>query len=430
MKRYVLEKLIDWKNSEDRKPLVLEGARQVGKTWIMKEFGQTEFEDYVYFNFDKEKDLNEIFENNKDAHRIIEKLSLIANKTIKPKSTLIILDEIQECSDALNSLKYFKEDANDYYIISAGSLLGTFLAKPHSYPVGQVNIIKMYPLTFDEFLEATDEFLIKIYKSIKPNEKLENIFCSKLKDAYDKYLIIGGMPECVNSWIKFQDPQKISQIQKELIEIYKNDITKHNGKINSAKILMVFDNVAPQLAKENKKFIYGKIQKGARAKDFEEAIKWLHSAGLINIVNCSTKNEYPLKTYDDLGAFKIYFFDTGLLKYMAGIENETIILNKDFSFKGALTENYVLQQLIDQFIIEPRYFTFDRYEIDFLIQKDAEIIPVEVKTGNSISSPSMSKYRNRFNPKLAIRYSTLDYKKDNNLLNIPLYLVRLTNQMI
>jgi len=434
MKRNVMQLLIEWKNSEDRKPLILEGARQVGKTWIMKEFGETQFEDYVYFNFDKEIELKEIFENNKDAHRIIEKLSLISNKLINPNSTLIILDEIQECSEALNSLKYFKEDARDYYVISAGSLLGTYLAKPHSYPVGQVNIIKMYPLTFDEFLEATDETLLKIYKQISPEEftlnVIEEIFCTKFKDAYNKYLIIGGMPECVYSWIKYHDISKVDKIQKDLIEIYKNDITKHNGKINTGRILMVFDNIAPQLAKENKKFIYGRIQKGARAKEFEEAIQWLSSSGLINIVNNVSKNEYPLKTYDDLSAFKIYFFDTGLLKQMSGIENDSIILDKDFSFKGALTENYVLQQLIDQFIVSPRYFTFDRYETDFIIQKSEKIIPIEVKAGNSISSSSLSNYRKKFNPEQSIRYSMLNFNKDTDLINIPLYFARLTKKLL
>ena len=270
--------LINWKNSADRKPLVMRGARQVGKTWLMREFGQSCYSGFVYFNFDEEDELKSIFETNKNPQRIVELLSLIAGEKILPGETLIIFDEIQECPEALNSLKYFKEKANEYHVIAAGSLL----AQPKSYPVGMVNLLDLYPLTFDEFLEATDEALYAYYESIHKDQQIEEIFHNRLLEAYNNYLIIGGMPECVASWVKEKDPAKISQIQRELIEIYENDFSKHNGKVNSGRILMVFRSIVSQLAKSNEKFIYGAVRQGGRARDFEKAIEWLVSAGILN----------------------------------------------------------------------------------------------------------------------------------------------------
>lgn len=432
MERFVIDKLVEWKNSEDRKPLILQGARQVGKTWIMKEFGAKHFENYVYFNFDENNDLKELFRVNKSAERLIERLGLISGQAIKPEKTLIIFDEIQECSDALNSLKYFNENAKEYCVITAGSLLGTLLAEPKSYPVGQVNKINIYPLSFEEFLKATDSVLYKVYEGItKENvNKLESIFISKFKEVYQNYLIVGGMPECVDAWIRFSDVGKVEQIQSDLIAFYENDFGKHCTKVNCGKILMVFRNIVPQLAKENKKFVYGKVQQGARARDFKDAIEWLVSAGMVNKVCLSASPLYPLKAYDELNAFKLYLFDTGLLKQMAGIENASIVLDKDFQFKGVLTENFVLQQIKGAFAVEPRYHTFGRYEIDFLIQYESQIYPIEVKAGNVVNSPSLKAYREKFNPNKAIRFSMLDYKNDNNLINIPLYLVGKTKELI
>ena len=430
MDRFILNKLIEWKSSLNRKPLILQGARQVGKTWIMKEFGKKYFDNYVYFNFDENNDLKDLFKMNKSASRLIERLSLTAEEKIYPGKTLIIFDEIQECFDALNSLKYFNENAKDYCIICAGSLLGTLLAGPKSYPVGQVNKMYIYPLNFEEFLNATDNNLYMYYKTINKETNIEAIFHLKLKEAYQNYLIIGGMPECVNSWIKYNDPSKIFQIQDELITLYENDFTKHNSKINSSKLLMVFRNIVPQLAKENKKYIYGKVKEGARARDFEEAIEWLVSAGLINRVYQSSVPRYPLKGYDELNAFKLYLFDTGLLKHMAGINNDSIVLEKDFQFKGALTENYILSQIKSMFDIEPRYYTFDRYEIDFLVQNKDEIIPIEVKSNVSVNSTSLKKYIEKYQPIKSIRYSMLNYKEEENLINIPLYLATKTKELL
>lgn len=293
MKRNAILKLVQWKNSPERKPMVLRGARQVGKTWLMKEFGQNYYDNYVYFNFDEEDELKSIFETNKNPNRIIELLSMISDEKIEPEKTLIIFDEIQECPEALNTLKYFKEKANEYHVITAGSLLGTLLAKPKSYPVGMVNLLDIYPLTFDEFLNAIDSGLYAYYESIQKEQVIEQIFHQRLLDAYNYYLIIGGMPECVSSWIKYKDPAMVSKIQRELIEVYENDFSKHNGKVNSGRILMVFRSIVSQLAKPNEKFMYGAVREGARARDFEEAIEWLVSAGMLNRVYNVSKMEHP-----------------------------------------------------------------------------------------------------------------------------------------
>ena len=430
MKRNAIQDLIKWKSSEGRKPLVLKGARQVGKTWLMKEFGQNYYDSYAYFNFDEEDELKSIFETNKNPQRIIELLSLIAGKKIVPGETLIIFDEIQECPEALNTLKYFKEKANEYHVIAAGSLLGTLLAQPKSYPVGMVNLLDIYPLTFDEFLEATDENLYTYYCSIKKERPIEEIFHVRLLEAYNYYLIIGGMPECVSSWVTHKDPAKISQIQKELIEVYENDFSKHNGKVNSGRILMVFRSIVTQLAKPNEKFMYGAVREGGRARDFEEAIEWLVSAGMLERVYNVSKIEHPLAVFDKLEQFKLFVFDTGLLKHMAGIDNSAILLKTEYQFKGPLTENYVLQQLRGQFEVAPRYYSDKNNEIDFLIQSGTEIIPVEVKGGEDKSAPSFKKYIAEHCPKHALRYSKRGYRKDGAITNLPLYLARKTNELL
>ena len=430
MKRNAIQELVAWKSSEDRKPMVLKGARQVGKTWLMKEFGQNYYDSYVYFNFDEEDELKSIFEANKNPQRIIELLSLIAGEKILPEKTLIIFDEIQECPEALNTLKYFKEKANEYHVIAAGSLLGTLLAQPKSYPVGMVNLLDIYPLTFDEFLEATDESLYAYYSSIQKGQPIEEIFHNRLLEAYNYYLIIGGMPECVSSWIAHKDPAKISQIQKELIEVYENDFSKHNGKVNSGRILMVFRSIVTQLAKSNEKFMYGAVREGGRARDFEEAIEWLVSAGMLNRVYNVSKMEHPLAAFDKLDQFKLFVFDTGLLKHMAGIDNSAILLKTDYQFKGPLTENYVLQQLRGQFEVEPRYYSDKNSEIDFLIQCGTEIIPVEAKGGEDKSAPSFKKYIADRHPEYALRYSKRGYRKDGAITNLPLYLARKTKELL
>jgi len=431
MNRKAYEKLTIWKNNPDRKPLILKGARQVGKTWLMHEFAKNEYSNYLSLNFDEEDELKAIFENNKNPNRIIELLSLINGKKIIPGETLVILDEIHECPAALNSLKYFREKANEYHVIAAGSLLGTLLAQPKSFPVGQVNLLELNAFSFEEFLEAVDEPLFSYCSQIKKGQHIEDIFHNRLLETYNYYLIVGGLPECVESWIKYKDPQKIQQIQNELVTIYENDFSKHNGKVNSGRILLVFRSIVSQLAKDNDKFIYGCIKKGARAREYEDAIEWLVSAGMLNRVFNVSKPEHPLKAFDINNYFKLFIFDTGLLKHMAGIDNAAILLKSNYQFKGALTENYVLQQLRGQFNIEPRFFTNNRDgEIDFLIQSGTEIIPIEVKGGEDKSAASFKTYIKNRKPATAIRYSKRGYAKDGSITNIPLYLAGMTEKLI
>lgn len=425
-----MEKLVAWKSSDERKPMVLKGARQVGKTWLMKEFGRNYYKSFVYFNFDEEDELKSIFETNKNPQRIIELLSMIAGEKIYPEDTLIIFDEVQECPEALNALKYFKEKANEYHVIAAGSLLGTLLAKPKSYPVGMVNLLDIFPLTFEEFLEATDAPLFAYYEDIHKEQQIEEIFHNRLLEAYNNYLIIGGMPECVSSWLKHKDPAKIAQIQRELIEVYENDFSKHNGKVNSGRILMVFRSIVTQLAKSNEKFMYGAVKEGARARDFEEAIEWLVSAGMLNRIYNVSKLEHPLSAFDKLDQFKLFLFDTGLLKQMAGIDNSAILLKSTYQFKGQLTENYVLQQLRGQFDVMPRYFSSRNGEIDFVLQCGMDIIPVETKGGEDKSAPTFKKYVADNHPQYAVRFSKMGYRKDGNITNIPLYLVGKTKELL
>ena len=431
MKRNAIDQLLAWKNSTDRKPLVLKGARQVGKTWLMEEFGRLYYEDTFYFNFDEEDELQSIFETNKNPNRIIELLGMIKGKKILPEKHLIIFDEVQECSEALNSLKYFCEKANEYHIISAGSLLGTLLAKPKSYPVGKVNLLNISPMTFDEFLAASDEGLYSYYTAIQKGQQIEEIFHHRLLDAYNYYLIIGGMPECVQSWITHKDPAEISRIQQELIELYENDFSKHNGKVNSGRILMVFRSLVTQLSKDNEKFIFGCVREGARAREFEESIEWLVSAGMVMRIYNVSKPEHPLKVYEQLNHFKLFMFDVGLMKQMAAISNEAILLKSDYQFKGALTENYVLQQIKAIYDTEPKYYApTSTNEIDFVVQDGMDIIPIEVKAGESVTSASFKNYIKEYKPEKAVRLSKLGYEINDSFVNLPLYLANKMGELV
>lgn len=430
MNRKVLEDLSQWKDSLHRKPMILKGARQTGKTWLMKGFGKKAYKNYVYFNFDEQPELKSLFETNKNPHRLIELLSLIAGIKIEPQHTLVIFDEIQECSEALNSLKYFYEKANEYHIIAAGSLLGTLLSSPKSYPVGMVNLLNIYPLSFEEFLQAVSSNLFTYYQTITPDTQIEDYFHHQLIELYNYYLIIGGMPECVSSWLEEKNVQRISQIQQELIEIYKNDFSKHNGKVNSGRILLIFNSIPSQLAKTNEKFIYGAIKSGARAREFEEAIEWLNAAGMVNKVHNVSKVAYPLPIYEKTDNFKLFLFDTGLLKTMAGISNDAVLLNKEFQFKGALTENFVLQQLKTVLDIEPCFYADKNMELDFVVQLNDMLIPLEVKAGENIKSISLKKALNFDMFPYGIRFSKLNYKKGERIINLPLYLVNKINKIL
>ena len=424
MYRKVSEELMAWKDSPRRKPLVLKGARQVGKTWLMKELASRAYEDSVYISFDKDADAVKIFDQTKDPGQILERLSLMQNKMITPQKTLIIFDEIQECPNALGCLKYFNEDANDYHIITAGSLLGTYLANSVSYPVGKVNLMNVYPLSFEEYLAAADDGMYRYYSGISSGDDYVAAFHEKMTEHYKKYLIVGGMPECVQSWTRNADPEEISAIQEEIISLYENDFTKHSGKISGGRILQVFRSIVPQLAKgNNEKFMYAAIAKSARARDFEEAIEWLVSSGIVYRILNVSKPEYPLRAYEILNYFKLFLLDTGLIKHLAGLTNKSILLSESFPFKGQLTENYVLEQLIPVLDKAPNFYAFaQEREIDFILQHGESIVPIEVKSGGDKKAASFKSYIAKHNPEAAVRFSAMEYLKNGAITNIPLYL--------
>lgn len=421
-----MKELIKWKENKGRKPLILRGARQVGKTYILKEFGKENYQNIAYFNFDNDEELKNIFLHTKDPKRIIEQLVLVSEERIEPDKTLIIFDEVQECPNALNSLKYFNEDANEYHIIAAGSLLGIRLSHT-SFPVGKVEFLDMYPMTFTEFLKADgSENLVQYMESIKGFENILEVFWSRLEEKLKIYFIIGGMPEAVNSWVLKKDITEVNKIQKNILEAYEEDFSKHTTATEANRISIIWNSIPSQLAKNNKKFLYQVAKEGARAREYEGAVNWLNDANLIYKIYNITKPSMPLIAYNDLSSFKIYLNDVGLLKSMTNLSSRVIIEgNRIFEeFKGALTENYVLQMLISSGIIKPNYFIFDnKYEIDYLIQYENEIIPIEVKSSENISSVSFKNYNEKFKPKIRVRFSMKNLQKDDNLINIPLFMV-------
>jgi predicted AAA+ superfamily ATPase len=425
VKRDLSSKLAKWKSQSDRKPLVLQGARQVGKTWLMKEFGKKHYDDMVYISFEEKTPASRVFASTQNAQTIIDQLQIARNKVIDPQKCLIVLDEIQESANALGALKYFAESAPEYHVMAAGSLLGTYLAKPVSYPVGKVNLFNMFPVTFGEFLRASHEGLYEYYTNIAHEKDFVPAFHDEMLRYYREYLIVGGMPECVKGWLDKRDPADVLDKQRELVTLYENDFTKHNGAVNAARILQVFRSIPTQLAKEsNEKFVYGAVRQGGRARDFEDAIEWLKSAGIVNQVFNVSSSQVPLRPYELLNHFKLYLFDTGLLKYVANVQNNQIIFNDDFSFKGQLNENYVLQQLIPQMLFPPNYYArSNEFEIDFLLQKDERVIPVEVKSATGKRATSFKRYIEKYRPETAFRFNTNGYVKDGNITNIPLYLV-------
>ena len=421
-----MKELIKWKENKGRKPLILRGARQVGKTYILKEFGKENYQNIAYFNFDNDEELKNIFLHTKDPKRIIEQLVLVSEERIEPDKTLIIFDEVQECPNALNSLKYFNEDANEYHIIAAGSLLGIRLSHT-SFPVGKVEFLDMYPMTFTEFLKADgSENLVQYMESIKGFENILEVFWSRLEEKLKTYFIIGGMPEAVNSWVLKKDITEVNKIQKNILEAYEEDFSKHTTATEANRISIIWNSIPSQLAKNNKKFLYQVAKEGARAREYEGAVNWLNDANLIYKIYNITKPSMPLIAYNDLSSFKIYLNDIGLLKSMTNLSSRIIIEgNRIFEeFKGALTEIYVLQMLISSGIIKPNYFIFDnKYEIDYLIQYENEIIPIEVKSSENISSVSFKNYNEKFKPKIRVRFSMKNLQKDDNLINIPLFMV-------
>ena len=432
MKRFILNELIKWKESKYRKPLIVKGKRQIGKTYILKQFGEENYEGVAYFNFDHDKDLYNLFNDTKNPKRILEQLAFIYGKAILPGKTLIIFDEIQECPNALNSLKYFQEEANEYHIVCAGSLLGIRLSHT-SFPVGKVEFLNMYPMTFSEFLIADNcENLVEYIKSIKEIENIPDIFFNQLEEKLKAYFIIGGMPEAVNVWVNEKDMELVNNVQENILRAYESDFSKHTQNSEANKISLIWNSIPSQLAKENKKFLYQTIKEGARAREYENALNWLNDANLIYKIYNVTKPDMPLVAYNDLSSFRIYMNDVGLLRKMANLNSRIVVEGHKLfeEFKGALTENYVLNMLCTIFDEVPNYFTFDRHEIDFVIQYENRIIPIEVKASNSTNNISLTRYNEKFNNNLSIRFSTNNLKKDGKILNVPLFLVEYIEKFI
>lgn len=433
MRRYIKEQLIEWKNRKDRKPLILKGARQVGKTYILKEFGEEEYENIAYLNFDHDEMLKELFKNTKDPKRILEQLVFVTGKAIKPEKTLIIFDEIQECPDALNSLKYFNEEASEYHIVCAGSLLGIKLSHT-SFPVGKVEYLEMYPMTFTEFLLADgQENLVKYMESITKIEKIPDIIFNQLNEKVKSYFIIGGMPEVVKTWVSTKDIEAVNRIQKQILKGYEDDFGKHTDTSNmQAKISIIWESIISQLSRENKKFLYQVAKEGARAREYEDSIDWLNNSNVVHKIFNVKKPDFPLNAYTDLSSFKLYMSDVGLLRRKANLDSKIIIEgNKLFEeFKGALTENFILNMLLFKFENKPNYYVFDRYEIDFIIQHKNEIIPIEVKSSENINNASLTKYNELNKNKISLRFSTKNLDKSGKILNVPIFMAEYTDKLI
>lgn len=433
IKRHIEGRLIDWKKAKKRKPIVLRGARQVGKTYLLRQFGEVHFSSIAYFNFEEQPELKQFFQQTKDVSRLLENLSLVHGKPIKPEETLIIFDEIQECNEALNSLKYFNENASEYAIACAGSLLGVALSNGQSFPVGKVDFLEVHPLSFQEFLSADNPELHAYLESIDKPEALPDIFFNPLLDKLKKYFISGGMPEAVVTLLEERDTEMTQQVLQNILNAYVLDFSKHAESKDVPRINHIFSSIPSQLARENKKFLYQAAQPGARAREYENALLWLADAGLVYRIFRINKPGLPLSAYDDLSAFKLYLIDVGLLRRLSGLHPSAVSEgNRLFTeFKGALTENFVLQHLVAQFEAMPRYWTSGaKAEVDFIVQADNEVIPTEVKSDENIRSRSLTVYHQQYNAPLRIRYSLKNLKLDDGLLNIPLFMAGYTQKLL
>jgi len=433
MFRQKINELIKWKNNPSRKPLIIRGARQVGKTWIMKEFGKTQYERYAYINFDNNERMERLFSGDIKVERIIAALQIEVGFTIEEDKTLIIFDEIQEVPKALSSLKYFYENAPQYHILAAGSLLGVALHSGTSFPVGKVDFIDLYPLDFLEFMKATgNENLVELLNS-KDFDMISN-FKGRYIDLLKQYYYIGGMPEAVATFINLQDYNEVRNIQRKILIAYEQDFSKHAPNETVPRIRMLWTSIPAQLAKENRKFIYGVIRHGARAREYELAMTWLIDCGLIYKVGRISKPNIPLMAYQDFNAFKLFLFDVGLLAAMSDLDLKSMLEgNKIFEeFKGALTEQYVLQQLKASSEFIPYYWSAEKStgEIDFIFQNRSEVIPLEVKAAENLQAKSLKNYCLKYNPKYAVRTSMSDYRKEEWLTNIPLYAINILCEIL
>ena len=426
MYRIAIEKLLKWKQSKRRKPLIIDGARQVGKTWLMKEFGKQAYADTVYINFDSNSRMAELFASDLDTERLIMGLELYVGRKINPDNSLLIFDEVQEVPRALASLKYFYENAPQYHIICAGSLLGIALHQGTSFPVGKVDFLKLYPLSFKEFLMATDK---ERFAELLDKQDFQMItgFKQTYIDALKYYYFVGGMPEAVQCFAENKDFNEVREIQKRILAAYEQDFSKHAPNEIVPRLRMLWNSIPSQLAKENKKFIYGLIRDGSRAKEYETAIMWLSDCGLIHKVSRVNAAGIPLRAYEDLKAFKLFVVDVGLLGCMAGLHQRTLLDGNELfvEFKGALTEQYVCQQLKAIQTLDVYYYTNDRgsCEVDFVVDTGEFIIPVEVKAEVNLRAKSLKTYHDKFSPEVSVRTSMADYKKEDWLVNLPLYAI-------
>ena len=431
--RHISGRLVNWKDKPSRKPLILQGVRQVGKTWLLKQFGSAHFEDTAYFNFEKQNELAQFFSTTRDPGRIIDNLAMVHGKAILPQKTLIILDEIQECNDAMNSLKYFCEERPDYAIACAGSLLGVAMSRGSSFPVGKVDFMQLRPVTFSEFLASAAPELFSYLEQLDKVEPIPDIFFNPLCEQLKKYFISGGMPEAVVKLLDESDIAGTQDVLQNIINAYLLDFSKHVENKDIPKINFVWNSLPSQLAKENKKFVYQAIRQGARAREYEDALLWLTNAGLAIRINCSTRPFIPLAGYDDLTAFKIYLPDVGLLRRLSLLDPVAITEgNRLFTeFKGSLTENFILSGLLAQYEVVPRYWrSGNTAEVDFLIQHGNNIIPAEVKSDENVRSKSLAFYRKEYHPSLSIRFSLRNLKLDDGLINIPLFMVDYAGKLI
>lgn len=426
MQRMAMEQLRNWKAKKRRKPLIIRGARQVGKTWLMKEFGAAAYENVVYVNFDNNERMKNLFEGSLEVERLITGLELYAGHKIDPYNTLLIFDEVQEVPKALTSLKYFNEDAPQYQIVCAGSLLGVALHQGTSFPVGKVEFLDLYPLSFFEFLMAMGkEQYVELLQ--KGDFDMATTFKQDYIDLLKHYYYVGGMPEAVQAFVDNRDFNEVREIQQRILAAYEQDFSKHAPNETVPRIRMLWNSIPAQLAKENKKFIYGLIKEGARAKEYELAMLWLTDCGLVHKVHRVTAPNLPLKAYEDLKAFKLFLVDVGLLSCMVGLRQDVLLNGNELftEFKGALTEQYVLQQLKTIKGLNIYYWTAERgtAEVDFVIDDGSDVMPVEVKAEVNLQAKSLKVYREKFQPKLSIRTSMTDYKKEDWLLNLPLWAV-------
>lgn len=425
MRRFAIDELIKWKNKKNRKPLIIKGARQVGKTWLMKEFGTKYFENVAYVNFDNNKRMKDVFENDYEINRILMAINVETKKKVMPNKTLIIFDEIQEAPRAISSLKYFCENAPEYAVIAAGSLLGVAIHEGVSFPVGKVDTLKIEPMNFREFLIAVGEGELANLIETKDYGLMAS-FKSKYIDWMKKYYFVGGMPEVVGDFVANMDFESVRNIQNTILELYEDDFSKHTSDSELPRIRMVWNAVPMQLAKENKKFFFGQIKQGARAKDFEVAIEWLLDCGLIKKVYRVQKPGMPLKAYIDFSTFKIYLLDVGLLGAMSELDAISILEGNDVfvEFKGALTEQYVLQQLLSDTAYTPYYFSASAHnELDFMVQEGKNIVPLEVKAEENLKAKSLKAYCDKYMPAYAVRTSMSDYREQDWMTNLPLYAI-------